>query len=163
MSRSPYLIALIFSLVAVVAAPADEAARLAELDAYWAEVSRSVGSGDFGAYVATCHPKGVLISGSKEKCYPLSQALARWEQDFIDTREGKVEVRVEFRFSRRLGDATTAHETGMFAYTSQKPGEEPKTDYVHLVALLLKEEARWQIVMEQQESVGTKEEWEALE
>ena len=33
---------------------ADETSRLAELDAYWARVSRAVKEGDFELYVATC-------------------------------------------------------------------------------------------------------------
>jgi hypothetical protein len=31
---------------------------------------------------------------------------------------GKVKATVEFRFSQRLGDETTAHETGIFLYTT---------------------------------------------
>ena len=33
---------------------ADETSRLAELDAYWARVSRAVKEGDFELYVSTC-------------------------------------------------------------------------------------------------------------
>lgn len=43
---------------------ADETDRLKQLNAYWADVSKAVGSGDFAAYKATCHPEGVLVSGS---------------------------------------------------------------------------------------------------
>ena len=39
----------------------DDTARLKELDAYWAEVSRAVNAGDFKGYSATCHPEGVLV------------------------------------------------------------------------------------------------------
>jgi hypothetical protein len=153
---------LALALVAVLPARADEAARLAELDAYWAEVSRSVRTGDFEAYRATCHPEGVLVSGSKKYSQPLAKALARWKQDFTDTKAGKVKANVEFRFSRRFSDETTAHETGIFAYTSQKPDEEPKTEYIHLEALLVKKPAGWKILMEYQKSTATKAEWEAL-
>lgn len=37
--------------------------RVAELNAFWTEVSRSVSEGDFDAYQASCHPEGVLVSG----------------------------------------------------------------------------------------------------
>lgn len=139
----------------------DEPTRIAELDAYWAEVSRCVNEGDFAGYKATCHKDGVIVSGTKNEAYPLSKALARWEQDFINTRSGKVKGNVEFRFSDRLGDSTTAHETGMFCYTTTMPDGTIKKDYIHLEALLLKR-GKWLIMMEYQKSKGTEEEWDKL-
>ena len=136
--------------------------RTAALDAYWAEVSRSVNEGDFAAYAATCHEEGVLVSGAKNHSQPLATALARWKKDFTDTREGKVKSKVEFRFSCRVGDSTTAHETGIFRYTSQSPGGEAKMDYIHLEALLVKKENGWKILMENQIGPATEAEWNAL-
>lgn len=137
-------------------------ARLAELDVYWAEVSRAVTEGDFEGYSATCHDQGVLVSGSKKISQPLAKALARWKQDFLDTRAGKVKANVEFRFSERLGDATTAHETGIFRYTSQAPGGPPKAEYIHLEALLVKKPDGWKILMENQKGLASEADWEAL-
>ena len=71
----------------------DESARLAELDAYWAEVARAVHEGDFAAYQATCHPEAVLVSGKAQTSYPLSKALARWKSEFDATKAGKIESR----------------------------------------------------------------------
>ena len=139
----------------------DDSSRLKELDAYWAEVSRCVGEGDFNGYKATCHKDGVLVSGSSNKAYPLSKALERWEQDFTDTKSGKVKGSVEFRFSRRLGDNTTAHETGMFRYSSVTAEGTKATYYINLEALLIKR-GTWKIMMENQKSKGTEEEWNKL-
>ena len=110
-------LALFFSpcLFAEVTPP--DLARLKELDAYWGEVSRTVQTGDFNAYAATCHPEAVLVAGSKKITTPLADALKRWKKDFVETKEGKRKSRVEFKFSKRMGDPTTAHETGMFRYT----------------------------------------------
>lgn len=90
--------------------------RLKELDAYWAEVSRAVNTGDFAAYAATCHPEGVLVAGTRKTSSPLADALKRWKKEFDDTREGRMKASVNFKFAQRIGDATTAHETGMFLY-----------------------------------------------
>jgi len=156
-----YLIALFFCLPNLLFA--DDAARTAELDAYWAEVSRTVGEGDFEGYKATCHPLGVLVSGKKEKSYPLSEALAGWKQGFDDTKAGKTKASVEFRFSKRFSDAKTAHETGMFLYRSTNADGEETAAYIHLEALLLKgENGKWTVVMEYQKSEGTKAQWDAL-
>jgi hypothetical protein len=138
-------------------------ARLAELDAYWAEVSRAVGEGDFGAYKATCHPEGVLISGRKQYSQPLAIALARWEKDFTDTREGRVKASVEFRFSKRIGDDTTAHETGVFRYVSQPTGQPANVEFIKLEALLVKKPDGWKILMENQIGNASEAEWKALE
>lgn len=140
----------------------DDSGRLAELDAYWAEVSRCVREGDFAGYKATCHKDGVIVSGSGNKAYPLAEALKRWEQDFINTKSGKVKGNVEFRFGKRLGDSTTAHETGMFCYTTTKPDGTIIKDYIHLEALLLKQ-GKWKIMMEYQKSKGTEDEWNTLQ
>jgi hypothetical protein len=136
--------------------------RLAQLDAYWAEVSRSVREGDFEGYQATCHERGVLVSGSKESSIPLSKALARWKQGFLDTKSGKIKADVKFRFSQRFGDATTAHETGIFLYSTVNSEGEASQEYVHFQALLIKEKGQWKIFMEYQKSKGTLAEWNAL-
>jgi len=137
------------------------AARLKELDAFWAEVSRTVREGDFEGYSATCHPTGVLVSGIKKMSQPLAKALARWRQDFTDTRSGKVKGRVAFRFAQRLGDDTTAHETGIFCYTSTDAQGQVRQEYIHFEELLVKN-GRWQGLMEYQKSRATRAEWEAL-
>ena len=140
-----------------------DASRLAELDTYWAEVSRSVREGDFEGYQATCHPEGVLVSGFSKTSYPLTEALARWKQGFADTQAGKMKASVEFRFSQRLGDATTAHETGIFLYSSADSDGDSAASYVHFEALLVKDMGAWKILMEYQKSKGSRDEWDALE
>jgi ketosteroid isomerase-like protein len=139
-----------------------EKARLAELDKFWAEVSRTVKEGDFEGYSATCHPEAVLVTGTKKLSYPLTQALARWKKEFDDTKSGERESSATFRFSQRLGDATTAHETGVLLYSFRQGDGEMKHEYIHLEALLLKKDDGWKIIMEYQKAPATEEEWKAL-
>jgi len=136
--------------------------RLRELDAYWAEVSRTVKEGDFEGYSATCHEDGVLISGKKGSCYLLAKALQGWKTEFDQTKDGKMKAGVDFRFSKRWGDADTAHEVGMFRYSQKTDDGGETVAYIHLEALLVKKGGDWKILMENQESEGTKEEWESL-
>jgi len=139
----------------------DNSARLKELNDYWAEVSRCVNEGDFDGYKATCHKDGVFVSGKSNGAYPLSHALERWKQDFTDTKSGRVKANVEFRFSKRLGDKTTAHETGMFFYSRVNADGTKTMYYIHLEALLIKR-GTWKIMLEYQKSEGTEEEWNKL-
>jgi hypothetical protein len=136
--------------------------RVSEMNAFWKEVSRSVHDGDFEAYAATCHPEGVLVSGSKKTSSPLSVALARWKKEFIATKSGEMKASVEFRFSQRLGDETTAHETGIFLYSSTGPDGKPKQEYIHFEVLLMKKDGHWKTLMEYQKSQATEKEWESL-
>lgn len=150
--------------ILTLSAPAEEAAspRLADLDLYWNQVSKAVKEGDFAAYCATCHPEAVLVTGTKKTSYPLTQALARWKKEFDDTKSGARQSEVVFRFSQRLGDATTAHETAIFRYSFREGGGEWKHEYVNLEALLVKKQDGWKILMEYQKSPATEAEWNAL-
>ena len=139
-----------------------DAVRVAELDAYWAEVSRAVGEGDFEAYRDTCHEGAVLVSGSKRFSQPLSEALARWKREFDETKAGTMEASVSFRFSHRYGDTRTAHEAGVFRYTQKVGGGEMKEEYIGFEALLVKEGGKWRILMEYQKEVLGRAEWDAL-
>lgn len=153
---------LFFLATSICGFAEDETTRMTGLNAYWAKVSKAVKEGDFEAYVSTCHPEAILVSGTKKQSYPLTQALARWKKEFDDTKAGTRESSVEFRFSQRLGDATTAHETSVFRYSFRQDGAEWKHEYVHLEALLKKDAAGWKILMEYQKSVATENEWNAL-
>ena len=117
------LIALAMGFLGPVCGNAEEAsaiekARIAELDAYWVVVSKAVKEGDFESYRSTCHPEAVYVNGIRKQSYPLAKALARWKKEFDDTKAGIRKSSVDFRFSQRVGDATTAHETGMFLYAT---------------------------------------------
>ena len=76
MRISPQMLVILSAALAFNLPPsmADERSRLAELDAYWATVSRAVKEGNFNLYVSTCHKDGVLVTGVEKQCYPLSKA-----------------------------------------------------------------------------------------
>ena len=155
------LIAPIALFAAPFATAANDAARLAELDRFWNAVSQSVKDGDFAAYQATCHPDAVPVSEKLKTSQPMTQALERWKPGFAETKAGRAKASVEFRFSQRLGDATTAHETGIFLYSFTDAQGQSKKDYVRFEALLIKRDG-WKTLMEYQKSPATPEDWAAL-
>ena len=104
----------------------------------------------------------MLVAGKAKKCYPLADALKRWKVEFDDTKAGTRTSSAEFRFHQRLGDATTAHETGILLYKAVTKEGKKIEDYVKFEALLLKRDGRWQIVMEYQVGASSKEDWEKL-
>jgi len=139
--------------------------REAELDQYWTELSRTVKEGDFAGYSAGYHQDAVIIfaSGKDKTSVPISKALAGWKQGFQDTKDGKVNASVDFRFSQRIGDETTAHETGIFNYnTFDKEGNLTGSYPTHFEMLLVKRADQWLGLMEYQKAPATQEEWNAL-
>ncbi len=139
--------------------------RLLALDNYWKELSRTVREGDFEGYAAAYHEDAVVIfaTGKNKTSMSITKALANWKQGFDDTKSGKNKSDVTFRFSQRIGDETTAHETGIFKYwSSDSNGENQQQAYVHFEMLFVKKDGNWLGVMEYQKSQATKEEWDAL-
>jgi ketosteroid isomerase-like protein len=150
----------VFSLALLSPLPA-VAQATAELDGFWAEMSRTVAEGDFAGYAALYHPDAVLVSLGANVSHPIADALAGWKQGFDDTRAGMAAAGVEFRFTQRLHDASTAHETGIFRYTLDPEEGDPIDAMVHFEGLLVKKDGRWQLVMEYQKQPATNAEWEA--
>ena len=136
-----------------------------ELNAYWKNLSKTVAEGDFEGYKNTYHKDAVIIfaSGKNKSSVSIEKALAGWKKGFQDTKAGKNKSQVEFRFSQRINDETTAHETGIFVYSTSDVNGENKVDYpTHFEMLLVKRNGKWLGVMEYQKGTATLAEFEAL-
>jgi ketosteroid isomerase-like protein len=152
----------VLAALMMAAAPAfsDDRLILDELDSFWAEVSRTVIEGDFQAYAKTYHEDAIVVSGLSKTSQPVSRSLAEWEEGFIQTSAGKNKVGLEFRFTQRINDASTAHETGLFRYSSTAEDGTTKVSYIRFEALLIKKNG-WKTLMEYQKTLATPEEWDA--
>jgi len=144
----------------------NDSLRLAELDRFWDEVSRTVHNGDFEGYAATYHEDAVVVftTGENKTSVAIAKALANWKQGFKDTKEERTQPSVEFRFSQRVGDENTAHETGIFSFQSNDGSDTLNPNrFIHFEALLVKRNSVWVMVMEYQKSKATQEEWDLLQ
>lgn len=142
-----------------------DSVRLAELDRYWIELARTVQEGDFEGYGATYHEDAVVVfaTGKNKTSVALVKALSGWKEGFMKTKAGNQNDAVQFRFSQRIGDETTAHETGIFRFTSTDKAGNLIAEYtIHFEMLLIKREDKWLGLMEHQKSIATEEEWDAL-
>ena len=139
--------------------------RIKELNQFYDILSKTVKEGDYEGYSNLYHSDAIVVftAGEDKKSVPVIKALNKWKSGFEDTKSGKVKAQVEFRFSQRVGDETTAHETGIFHYQSyNKAGEVISNYYGHLDMLLVKLDNQWKMIMEHQISDATPEEWDAL-
>ena len=142
-----------------------DSTRLAELDIYWAKLAKTVENGDFEGYAAAYHEDAVVVfaTGENKVSVPLSSAMAGWKDGFTKTKAGLQNDSVRFRFSQRIGNATTAHETGIFHFTSYDTDGKLLGEYlIHFEMLLIKRGDQWLGVMEYQKLSATQEEWDFL-
>lgn len=158
MTRLP----IAFLLLTLTVLPVSAQSVLEELDAYWAEVSRTVAEGDFEGYAAAYHPDAVLVFASSNQSVPLQTALAGWQPGFEATAAGEMSASVSFRFSQRLVSETTAWEKGIFYYQSET-SQGASGAMIHFTALSVKKDGKWLMLMENQMTEATQEEWDALE
>lgn len=144
----------------------NDSIRIAEINKYWVELTRTVKEGDFEGYKAAYHDDAIVVFtyDNNSASVKIMTALEGWKQGFIDTKSGKVKSDVKFRFSKRVGNNDTAHETGIFHYTSiDENGKELANLMIHFEMLLLKRNGSWIGMMEYQKSSATQEEWDSLE
>ncbi|MCL4215360.1 MAG: hypothetical protein KJZ74_15770 [Gemmatimonadales bacterium] len=133
----------------------------AELDAFWAGVVRSVTDWSIPAQKATYHPDAVGVTGTRSsyKTYHLWSEFAAKEADPAEMSAPPKSRILEFRFSSRVHDATTAHEVGLYHYW-----EEGQDHYYGTVdSYLVRKDGLWRILVEiQLELAMTEADWNAL-
>lgn len=139
--------------------------RIVELDRYWERLNKTVMEDDFEGNKDCFHKDAVVVfaSGKNKFSVPISTALEGWKEGFKNTREGKTQVNIEMRFSQRIVNETTAHETGIFTYTSTDNVSKISNEYIiPFEMLLVKRDNQWYGMMEYQKPLATQEEWDAL-
>lgn len=134
-----------------------------EIVAFWVEAERQVSEGDFVAYAASFHKEAILVNGINSSSIPIQTALNGWKQGFEDTKNQTMNASVQFRFSDWALGQHSGHLSGIFLYTWGVPDEPSQQVYIHFEALLTRSNEKWQILMEYQKALATKEEWEKLQ
>ena len=133
-----------------------------ELDAAWNKLEQTVSNGDFHSFKSTYHRDAVLVNGITKSSYSIKKAFEGWKQGFTDTESGKIIANLDVRFSERLYDEFTAHETGIFHYYTLNQNGDRNDTYVHFESLWLKKNNKWIMLMEYQKSRADKTEWNNL-
>ena len=141
-----------------------DSTRITALNKFWKELSRTVREGDFEGYKNTYHKDAVIVfaTGKNKTSVSIGSALKGWKKGFTDTKAGKTKADVAFRFSQRIGNETTAHETGIFVYSFTDANGKSIKQRIHFEMLFVKKNNKWLGLMEYQKSVATKAEWDAL-
>jgi hypothetical protein len=132
----------------------------AELDELWARVVQSVRTGDADLYLSTYHPDAIFVSARRGISRTVAEDVAANRDAWRATAEGRAERDLEFRFTRRIHNESSAHESGIFRYSSVEGGVRTVAT-IHFTAALVKVEGVWFQLLEYQDSDATDAEWEA--
>lgn len=147
--------------ILVISAGASQTAVSSEIDrAIWSVFTATVASEDIVGMGRAYFPEAVLVT--PKGTTPIKQTLERWGRDMVAAKARGDKATVEFRFSLRQDDSTTAFEAGIFKYTVITKAGVSKPQFVPFEALLVKTNGTWRVLMERQLAAVTQAEWDRL-
>ena len=126
----------------------------------WSVIAATVVNADIEGMARTYHPDAILVSPAGTK--PIATQLAEWGRDMAAAKTRGDKATVEFRFTRRQDDATTAFETGLFKYTVTDKAGKSVSSYVPFESLLERSGGKWRTLMERQLAPVTVDAWNRL-
>jgi hypothetical protein len=126
----------------------------------WSVLVATVASDDIVGMGATYHPDAVLVSPNGTSS--IKNTLERWGRDMVAAKARGDKASVEFRYSRRQDDATTAFEAGIFKYTVIAKSGVSTPKFYPFEMLLGKTNGKWRVLMERQFAEVTQDAWDKL-
>ena len=150
--------------VSVVNAGASQTAKASssqEIDRdVWSVLIETVATDDIVGMGRTYFPDAVLVSPRGTSA--IKATLERWGSDMVAAKARGDKATVEFRFSRRQDDSTTAFEAGIFKYTVIAKSGAATPKFYPFEQLLAKTNGKWRVLMERQFAEVTQAEWDKL-
>ena len=128
--------------------------------AIWSAIAATVVADDIVGMGRLYSNEAVLVT--PKGTTPIKQTLERWGKDMVAAKARGDRATVEFRFSRRQDDSTTAFEAGIFKYTVITKAGVSTPQFVPFEALLVKTGGEWRFLMERQFEPVTQAEWDKL-
>lgn len=156
--------AIALGVLASVSAAASQpaaASPAAELDrAIYSVLTATVAADDIAGMGRLYFPDAVLVS--PKSTTPIKETLERWGRDMVAAKTKGHRASVEFRFTARLDNATTAFHSGLFNYTVTETSGASRSQYYPFEMLLAKVNGQWRILMERQFAEVSQGEWDKL-
>jgi len=137
------------------------AASSAEIDRdVWSVFVATVAADDIVGMGRAYFPDAVLVSPKGTR--PIKATLEGWGRDMVAAKARGDKATVEFRFSRRQDDSTTAFEAGIFKYTVVARSGASTPKFYPFEELLVKTNGKWRVLMERQFDLVTEDAWDKL-
>lgn len=157
------MLVLLWSVVVVSSAASQTASASSahEIDRdIWSVFVTTVATDDIAGMGSAYFPDAVLVSPNGTR--PIKDALERWGRDMVAAKAKGDRATVEFRFSRRQDDTSTAFETGIFKYTVIEKSGQSNPKFYPFEQLLVKTNGKWRVLMERQFAEVTQDAWDKL-
>lgn len=149
------------SILVMTAGASQPASSTREIDrAIWSAIAATVVADDIVGMGRLYSSEAVLVT--PKGTTPIKQTLERWGKDMVAAKARGDRATVEFRFSLRQDDNTTAFEAGIFKYTVITKAGVSTPQFVPFEALLVKTGGEWRFLMERQFAAVTLAEWDKL-
>ena len=126
----------------------------------WSVFVATVAADDIAGMGNAYFPDAVLVSPKGTR--PIKETLEGWGRDMVAARARGDTATVEFRFSRRQDDSTTAFEAGIFKYTVIAKSGARTSKFYPFEELLVKSNGKWRVLMERQFDLVTQDAWDKL-
>ena len=126
----------------------------------WSVLVTAVATDDIIGMGAVYAPDAVLVSPGGTT--PIKTALDRWGKDMVAAKAKGNGAAVEFRFSRRQDDPSTAFEAGLFKYTVIEKSGASTSKFYPFEALIVKTNGKWRLLMERQFAEVSQADWDKL-
>ncbi len=163
MPKHIVLIAIVLWSAAVSdgASQSAAASSSAEIDRdVWSVFVATVAADDIVGMGRAYFPDAVLVSPKGTR--PIKATLEGWGRDMVAAKARGDKATVEFRFSRRQDDSTTAFEAGIFKYTVIAKSGASTPKFYPFEELLVKTNGKWRVLMERQFDLVTEDAWDKL-
>lgn len=148
-------------VVSTSASQAVPASTTQEIDRdVWAVLIATVAADDIDGMGRTYFPDAVLVSPTATRS--IKDTLEGWGRDMAAAKSRGDKATVEFRFSRRQDDSTTAFEAGIFKYTVIAKSGAATPRFYPFEMLLAKTSGKWRVLMERQFAEVTEDAWDKL-
>ena len=154
---------VLYSILAMTAAASQTApaSSTREIDrGIWSLFTATVAADDIVGMGRLYFPEAVLVT--PKGTTPIKETLERWRRDMVAAKARGDRATVEFRFSLRQDDSTTAFEAGIFKYTVTAKSGASTPQFVPFEVLLAKTNGTWRVLMERQLAPVTQAEWDKL-
>ena len=126
----------------------------------WSVLSTTVATDDIVGMGNVYLPDAVLVSPGGTA--PIKTTLERWGKDMVAAKAKGNGAAVEFRFSKRQDDPSTAFEAGIFKYTVIEKSGTSTSKYYPFEMLLARVDGKWRVLMERQFAEVSQAEWDKL-
>jgi ketosteroid isomerase-like protein len=126
----------------------------------YAVLVATVATDDIAGMGALYFPNAVLVSPAGTA--PIKATLERWGRDMAAAKAKGNRATVEFRFTQRINNATTAFDAGLFKYTVIEKSGATSSKHYPFEMLLAKTDGKWLILMERQFAEVSREAWDKL-